>query len=145
MLNVVTGDGQTAGAALAAHPGIDKLAFTGSTAVGKLIGKAAIDNMTRISLELGGKSPVIVLDDVDPKVAASGAANAIFFNSGQVCVAGSRLYVQRKAFDAVLEGVSTIAAAMRIGSGLEPKTQLGPLVSERQLNRVSGLREDGSG
>ena len=77
--------------------------------VGKLIGKAAIDNMTRISLELGGKSPVIVLDDVDPKVAASGAANAIFFNSGQVCVAGSRLYVQRKAYDAVLEGVSSIA------------------------------------
>src|ERR1700733_14940226 len=93
-LNIVTGDGPGAGAALAAHPGIDKVAFTGSTAVGKLIGKAALDNMTRISLELGGKSPVIVLDDVDPRVAASGAANAIFFNSGQVCVAGSRLYVQ---------------------------------------------------
>jgi phenylacetaldehyde dehydrogenase len=138
VLNVVTGDGPTAGAALAAHPGIDKVAFTGSTTVGKLVGHAAIDNMTRISLELGGKSPVIVLDDVDPKVAASGAANAIFFNSGQVCVAGSRLYVQRKAYDAVLDGVSAIAAAMRIGPGLEPKTQLGPLVSEKQLRRVSG-------
>ncbi|HET9012439.1 MAG TPA: aldehyde dehydrogenase family protein, partial [Gemmatimonadaceae bacterium] len=101
-LNVITGDGPTAGAALAAHPGIDKVAFTGSTAVGKRIGQAALENMSRLSLELGGKSPVIVLDDVDPAVAASGAANAIFFNSGQVCVAGSRLYVQRKAYDAVL-------------------------------------------
>jgi len=137
-LNVITGDGPTAGAALAAHPGVDKVAFTGSTAVGKRIGQAALENMTRISLELGGKSPVIVLDDVDPAVAASGAANAIFFNSGQVCVAGSRLYVQRKAYDAVLDGVSAIAAKMRIGPGLEKGTQLGPLVSERQLQRVSG-------
>ena len=142
-LNVITGDGTSAGAALASHPGIDKVAFTGSTAVGKLIGKAALDNMTRISLELGGKSPVIVLDDVDPKVAATGAANAIFFNSGQVCVAGSRLYVQRKAYDAVLDGVSAIAAKMRIGPGLESSTQLGPLVSEKQLGRVSGYVKTG--
>jgi phenylacetaldehyde dehydrogenase len=142
-LNVITGDGVGAGAALASHPGIDKVAFTGSTAVGKLIGKAAIENMTRLSLELGGKSPVIVLDDVDPKVAASGAANAIFFNSGQVCVAGSRLYVQRRVFDAVLEGVSAIAGKMRIGPGLESGTQLGPLVSERQLRRVEGYVQTG--
>jgi phenylacetaldehyde dehydrogenase len=142
-LNVITGYGHTAGAALASHPGIDKIAFTGSTAVGKLIGRAAIDNMTRISLELGGKSPVIVLDDADPKVAASGAANAIFFNSGQVCVAGSRLYVQRRAYDAVLEGVSAIAAKMRMGPGLDPKTQLGPLVSERQLQRVAAYVKAG--
>jgi phenylacetaldehyde dehydrogenase len=142
-LNVVTGEGPTAGAALAAHPGIDKVAFTGSTAVGKLIGKAALDNMTRTSLELGGKSPVIVLDDADPKVAARGAANAIFFNSGQVCVAGSRLYVQRKAYDAVLEGVSTIAAKMRIGAGFDSSTQLGPLVSEKQLQRVAGYVRTG--
>ena len=99
--------------------------------------------MTRLSLELGGKSPVIVLDDVDPKVAASGAANAIFFNSGQVCVAGSRLYVQRRVFDAVLEGVSAIAGKMRIGPGLESGTQLGPLVSERQLRRVEGYVRTG--
>jgi phenylacetaldehyde dehydrogenase len=142
-LNVVTGDGPGAGAALAAHPGIDKVAFTGSTAVGKRIGQAALENMTRISLELGGKSPVIVLDDVDPAVAASGAANAIFFNSGQVCVAGSRLYVQRKAYDAVLDGVTAIAAKMRIGPGMEKGTQLGPLVSERQLQRVSGYVQAG--
>jgi len=142
VINIVPG-GRETGQALVAHPGVDKVAFTGSTAVGKQIGKAAIDNMTRISLELGGKSPVIVLDDVDPKVAASGAANAIFFNSGQVCVAGSRLYVQRKAYDAVMEGVVSIAAAMRIGPGLEPKTQLGPLVSERQLQRVTGYVQTG--
>jgi phenylacetaldehyde dehydrogenase len=142
-LNVVTGDGPSAGAALAAHAGIDKVAFTGSTAVGKRIGQAALENMTRVSLELGGKSPVIVLDDVDPAVAASGAANAIFFNSGQVCVAGSRLFVQRKAYDAVLDGVSAIAAKMRIGPGLEKGTQLGPLVSERQLQRVSGYVQAG--
>jgi phenylacetaldehyde dehydrogenase len=141
--NVVTGDGATAGAALAAHAGIDKIAFTGSTTVGKRVGRAALDNMTRMSLELGGKSPVIVLDDVDPVVAARGAANAIFFNSGQVCVAGSRLYVQRKAYDAVLEGVSTIAGKMRIGPGLESATQLGPLVSERQLQRVAGYVRTG--
>jgi len=143
VLNVVTGDGPAAGAALAAHPGIDKVAFTGSTAVGKRIGQAALENMTRISLELGGKSPVIVLDDVDPAVAANGAANAIFFNSGQVCVAGSRLYVQRKAYDAVLDGVTAIAAKMRIGPGMEKGTQLGPLVSERQLQRVSGYVQAG--
>jgi len=142
-VNVVTGEGPIAGAALAAHAGIDKVAFTGSTAVGKRIGQAALENMTRISLELGGKSPVIVLDDVDPAVAASGAANAIFFNSGQVCVAGSRLYVQRKVYDAVLDGVSTIAGKMRIGPGLEKGTQLGPLVSERQLDRVAGYVRTG--
>jgi len=142
-LNVVTGDGPAAGAALAAHPGIDKVAFTGSTAVGKRIGQAAIENMTRLSLELGGKSPVIVLEDVDPAVAASGAANAIFFNSGQVCVAGSRLFVQRKAYDAVLDGISAIAAKMRIGPGLDKGTQLGPLVSERQLQRVAGYVQTG--
>jgi phenylacetaldehyde dehydrogenase len=136
-LNVVTGYGHTAGAALAAHPGIDKIAFTGSTAVGKQVGHAALDNMTRMSLELGGKSPVIVLDDADVKTAARGAANAIFFNSGQVCVAGSRLYVQRRAYDAMLEAVSGIAASMRIGPGLDASTQLGPLVSEKQLTRVA--------
>jgi len=138
VVNIVTGYGESAGAALAAHKGVDKVAFTGSTIVGKRVGAAAIENMTRLSLELGGKSPVIVLDDVDPKVAASGAANAIFFNAGQVCVAGSRMYVQRRAYDAVLEGVSAIAAKMRIGPGLESSTQLGPLVSERQLTRVAG-------
>ena len=143
VLNVVTGLGHIAGAALAAHPGVDKVAFTGSTAVGKQIGKAAMENMARVSLELGGKSPVIVLDDADPKTAAFGAANAIFFNSGQVCVAGSRLYVQRSKFDAVLEGVTAIAAKMRVGPGMDPSSQLGPLVSAKQLQRVSGYLKAG--
>jgi len=142
-LNVVTGFGHVAGAALAAHPGVNKISFTGSTQVGKLIGKAAMDNMTRVSLELGGKSPVIVLDDADPKTAAAGAANAVFFNMGQVCVAGSRLYVQRGIFDAVVEGVSAAAQRLRIGPGLDPNSQLGPLVSEKQMNRVRGYIQSG--
>lgn len=143
VVNVVTGFGHTAGAALAAHPGINKMTFTGSTQVGKLIGKAAIDNMTRVSLELGGKSPVIVLDDADVKTAAAGAANAVFFNQGQVCVAGSRLYVQRKIFDAVVEGVGNVAGRMRMGPGLDPNSQIGPLVSEKQLHRVCGYIQSG--
>jgi phenylacetaldehyde dehydrogenase len=141
--SVVTGLGHVAGAALAAHPGLSKLSFTGSTQVGKLIGHAAVDNMTRLSLELGGKSPVIVLDDADPKAAAAGAANAVFFNMGQVCVAGSRLYVQKKIFDAVLEGVSAAAGRLRLGPGMDPNSQLGPLVSEKQMNRVCGYIQSG--
>ncbi|MBS0346814.1 MAG: aldehyde dehydrogenase family protein [Proteobacteria bacterium] len=146
VLNVVTGLGHTAGAALASHPGINKVAFTGSTEVGKLVGKAAMENMTRVSLELGGKSPVIVLDDVDPAVAAAGAAQAIFFNQGQVCTAGSRLYVHRSRFDAVVEQLAGIADGMKIGPGIDPSTQIGPLVSKVQQNRVldyvrSGLSE----
>ena len=136
VLNVVTGLGHTAGAALAAHPGIQKIAFTGSTEIGKLVGKAAMENMTRCSLELGGKSPVIVLDDVDPAVAAAGAAQAIFFNQGQVCTAGSRLYVHRSRFDEVVEQLSAIAAGMKMGPGIDPSTQIGPLVSKVQQNRV---------
>jgi len=143
VLNVVTGEGADAGAALAAHPGINKVAFTGSTEVGKLVGHAAVDNMTRFSLELGGKSPVIVLEDADPDTAAAGAAQAIFFNHGQVCTAGSRLFVQRKSFDRVLEKVSEAANQMRLGPGLAPDTQMGPLVSERQRDRVLGYIEKG--
>ncbi len=141
--NVVTGLGHEAGAALAGHPGINKITFTGSTQVGKLIGKAAMENMTRVSLELGGKSPVIVLEDADVKTAASGAANAVFFNMGQVCVAGSRLYVQKKIYDAVLEGVSAAASRLRMGPGLDPTSQLGPLVSEKQMHRVRGYIQSG--
>jgi len=136
VLNVVTGEGAEAGAPLAAHKGIDKLAFTGSTEVGKLVGHAAVANMTRFSLELGGKSPVIVLDGFDPEVAAEGASQAIFFNHGQVCTAGSRLFVHRKAFDSVVERVAARAKQIKLGPGLDPATQMGPLVSERQRDRV---------
>jgi phenylacetaldehyde dehydrogenase len=143
VVNIVTGYGRTAGAALAAHPAIDKIAFTGSTPTGRAIGHAALDNMTRMSLELGGKSPVIVLPDVDIDKAAEGVANAIFFNSGQVCTAGSRVYVHDKVFDRVMERVAAIAKSMKIGPGLDPSTQIGPLVSARQLDRVLGYIDAG--
>ncbi|MCB1901951.1 aldehyde dehydrogenase family protein [Cognatazoarcus halotolerans] len=143
VLNIVPGLGHTAGAALAGHPGIEKVAFTGSTEIGKLVGKAALDNMTRVSLELGGKSPVIVLDDADPAVAAAGAAQAIFFNQGQVCTAGSRLFIHKSRFDDVVEGLSGIAAGMKIGPGIDPSTQIGPLVSSVQQKRVMGYIDSG--
>ena len=143
VVNIVTGYGPTAGAALAAHPGVNKIAFTGSTEVGKHVQRAAIDNMTRVSLELGGKSPVIVLDDADPAQAAAGAAQAIFFNQGQVCTAGSRLYVQKKLFDRVVNDLANIAGKMKLGAGLDPASELGPLVSEQQMQRVCGYIKSG--
>jgi len=136
VVNVLTGYGETTGAALVKHPDVDKIAFTGSTAVGKLINKVATDTMKRVSLECGGKSPVVVLPDADPEVAVAGAAQAIFFNAGQVCAAGSRLYVHRKLFDEVVAGVGAAAAAIRLGPGLHPETQMGPLVSREQQERV---------
>ena len=143
VVNVVTGDGPTLGAALTAHPGVDKVAFTGSTSVGREIGHAAMDRMARVSLELGGKSPVIVFDDANLKAAIPGAAAAIFANQGQACTAGSRLYVQRGVYEEVLEGVVARARKMVIGAGLEKGTQLGPLVSQKQLDTVSGYVEKG--
>ncbi|WP_421866550.1 aldehyde dehydrogenase family protein [Motiliproteus sp.] len=143
VFNVVTGEGHVAGDALVKHPGVDKLTFTGSTEVGKLIGKAAMDNMTRVTLELGGKSPVIVLPDADIAQAAAGAATGIFFNSGQVCCAGSRLYVHKKVFDNTVAEIANIAQGMSLGQGLDPNVDLGPLVSRKQLDRVCGYIEDG--
>jgi phenylacetaldehyde dehydrogenase len=143
VLNVVTGFGETAGAALAAHPGVDKVAFTGSTEVGKLIVHAAADNLKKVTLELGGKSPNIVLPDADLEVAIGGAANAIFFNHGQCCSAGSRLYVQRDQFDQVAEGVAEHAAKIKVGPGLDPDTEMGPVVSDEQLRRVTGYLDAG--
>src|SRR5687767_4767933 len=132
VVNIITGYGETTGAALVAHPGVDKIAFTGSTQVGKLINKSATDTLKRVSLELGGKSPVIILPDADVNSVIGGAAQAIFFNSGQVCTAGSRLYVHRKIFDQVVEGVSAAAQSIRLGPGLDSNTQMGPLVSREQ-------------
>ena len=136
VVNILTGYGETTGAALVRHPGVDKVAFTGSIEVGKIVNKAATDTLKRVSLELGGKSPVIVLPDADVEVAAKGAAGAIFFNAGQVCAAGSRLYVHRKIFDKVVEGVGAAAKSIRLGPGLDPATQMGPLVSAEQQERV---------
>jgi phenylacetaldehyde dehydrogenase len=143
VVNIITGYGETAGAALAAHPGVDKIAFTGSTEVGKLIVKAAAHDLKHVSLELGGKSPNIILKDADLEVAIPGAANAIFFNHGQCCCAGSRLYVERSVFDQVVEGVATQARAIKLGPGLDPTTQMGPMVSTTQRDRVCGYLESG--
>lgn len=143
VLSVVPGLGQDAGAALSSHPDVDKLTFTGSTGVGKLIGKAAMEHMTRVTLELGGKSPTIVLQDANPEEAAAGAANAIFFNHGQVCCAGSRLYVQRKLFDNLVADITDIASNIRLGNGLDPQTEMGPMVSAVQQQRVHGYIEKG--
>jgi phenylacetaldehyde dehydrogenase len=143
VVNIVTGYGETAGAALAAHPHVDKIAFTGSTEVGKLIVHAAAGNLKKVSLELGGKSPNIVFQDAEIDSAIPGAANAIFFNQGQVCCAGSRLYVEDKQFDKVVDGVSQLASKIRIGPGMDSSSQMGPLVSEEQMNRVCSYLESG--
>jgi phenylacetaldehyde dehydrogenase len=143
VVNIVPGYGETAGAALAAHMDVDKIAFTGSTEVGKLIIHAAAGNLKKVSLELGGKSPNIVMDDADLETAIPGASMAIFFNQGQCCCAGSRLFVEKKIFDKVVDGISQAASKIRVRPGLDPESDLGPLVSEEQLNRVCGYLESG--
>jgi phenylacetaldehyde dehydrogenase len=143
VVNIVTGFGETAGAALAGHPGVDKVAFTGSTEVGKLIVQAAAKDLKHVSLELGGKSPNIILKDADLDVAIAGAANAIFFNHGQCCCAGSRLYVEKGIFDQVVEGLAAKARTIKLGPGLDPATEMGPMVSETQRNRVCGYLDAG--
>lgn len=143
VFNIVTGLGAEAGASLAQHCDVDKIAFTGSTATGRAILDAAKSNLKKVTLELGGKSPTVIFDDADLDLAIPGAANAIFFNGGQVCVAGSRLYVQRRIFDKVADGVAEIAKSLRLGHGLDQATQMGPLVSRRHAERVSGYIEGG--
>jgi phenylacetaldehyde dehydrogenase len=143
VVNIVAGFGETAGAALAAHPDVDKVAFTGSTEVGKLIIQAAAGNLKKVSLELGGKSPNVIMDDADLENAIPGAASAIFFNHGQCCCAGSRLYVEKNAFDKVVEGLAQSAEKIRVRPGFDPDCDMGPLVSEEQLNRVCGYLESG--
>ena len=143
VVNLLPGYGPTAGAAIARHMDVDKVAFTGSTEVGKLILQAAAGNLKKVSLELGGKSPNVVFKDADLDVAIAGAANAVFFNQGQVCCAGTRLYVESGIFDKVVEGVSKHAKKIKIGPGVEPTTEMGPLVSEEQLSRVCGYLESG--
>ncbi|HUJ94433.1 MAG TPA: aldehyde dehydrogenase family protein [Terriglobales bacterium] len=143
VVNIVPGYGETAGAALAAHPDVDKVAFTGSTEVGRLIVAAATGNLKKVSLELGGKSPNIVFADADLQCAIPGSANAIFFNQGQNCVAGSRLFVHKSIFDKVIDGVAQQTKKFHIGPGLDLSTTLGPVVSQEQFNRVCGYVESG--
>lgn len=142
VINLVTGYGGEAGAALAGHPKVDKITFTGSTATGRAILDAAKGNMKRVTLELGGKSPVIILPDADVDAAIGGAANAIFFNGGQVCVAGSRLYAHRSIFDKVIDGIATQAGEIRLGHGLDETTQMGSLISRNHATKVAQFIDD---
>jgi acyl-CoA reductase-like NAD-dependent aldehyde dehydrogenase len=142
VLNVLTGDGRT-GAALVDHPGIDKIAFTGSTEVGREIGARAGGALKRVTLELGGKSPNIILPDADLKAATAGSFQALYFNTGQACNAGSRLFVHRDQFDEVVGALAERAEKSRLGPGLDPATQLGPVVSAEQQRRVLEYIESG--
>jgi acyl-CoA reductase-like NAD-dependent aldehyde dehydrogenase len=142
VLNVITGDGET-GAALVDHPRVDKIAFTGSTAVGREIGAKAGRALKRVTLELGGKSPNIILPDADLEQAVKGAYQAIYYNSGQACNAGSRLFVHSDQYDEVMGGLVEAAGKARLGPGLDPATQLGPLISAEQRERVCGYIERG--
>jgi phenylacetaldehyde dehydrogenase len=143
VVNVLTGFGEGAGAPLAAHDGVDKIAFTGSNEVGRLIVKAAAGNLKKVSLELGGKSPAIVFPDADVEKAIAGTAGAIFFNHGQCCCAGSRLFVHERIYDRVVEGVSNIASGIKLAPGLDPSCEMGPLVSEEQFQRVTSYIQSG--
>ncbi len=143
VVNIVTGFGETAGAALAAHQDVDKVAFTGSTEVGKLLVKAAAGNLKKLSLELGGKSPNIVCHDADVAASIPGVSSAIFFNQGQCCTAGSRLFIEKAIFDEVVAGVAEYAKQIKVGPGMDLTTQMGPLVSDEQQRRVLGYLESG--
>jgi phenylacetaldehyde dehydrogenase len=144
VVNIVPGYGETAGAALASHPDVDKIAFTGSTEVGKLILNAASGNLKKVSLELGGKSPNVILQDANLETAIPGSAMAIFFNQGELCAAGSRLFAHKSVFDKVVEGVADFTRTFHIGPGLDPQTNLGPLVSKEQQERVCGYLDSGA-
>ncbi len=143
VFNIVLGDGPTVGHLLAEHPDVDKVSFTGSTQVGKSIISAAKGNLKKVSLELGGKSPVIIFDDANLEEAIIGAAQAIFSNAGQVCVAGSRLYVQDTVYDKVLDGIVEIARTLRVGPATEADWDMGPLISEKHINAVCNMIESG--
>jgi phenylacetaldehyde dehydrogenase len=139
VVNIVTGLGPEVGGPLSAHPGVDKVTFTGSTQTGRTVLEAAKGNLKRVTLELGGKSPAIIMPDADLDLAIPGAANGIFFNAGQVCVAGSRLYAHRSVYDKVVEGVAAYAQGLKLGHGLDPSTQMGPVVSQKQAERIAGF------
>ena len=143
VLNIVTGLGTEAGAALAAHPGVDKIVFTGSTATGQAIARAATGNLKRVSLELGGKSPVIVCRDADIEKAVPVAAMSVFANSGQICIAGSRLFVAREIHDEFVRRVAEFASKLRIGHGVDADTDIGPIISARQAERIEMFLQAG--
>jgi phenylacetaldehyde dehydrogenase len=144
VLNVLTGYGETAGAALAQSTNVDKVCFTGSVDVGKKIVQAATGNLKRVTLELGGKSPNVIFADTNLETAIPAAATAIFRNTGQVCCAGSRLYVEKSVFDRVVDGVAERAKSIKLGAAFNSESEIGPLMSETQLNRVRSYVQDGT-
>jgi aldehyde dehydrogenase (NAD+) len=143
VFNVITGYGETAGAALAAHPDVDKIAFTGSTEVGRLIVQAAAGNLKRLTLELGGKSPLIMFDDANLDKAIMNASLGLLAGSGQNCSCTSRIYVQRGIYDQVVEGIAGFAKMLPMGGSEDPDSVLGPLISEKQRQRVEGIVAEG--
>lgn len=143
VVNIVCGTGEAAGAALAAHADVDKIGFTGSTAVGKRIVQASLGNMKKVTLELGGKSPVIVMADADLDAAVAGIARGMFTNSGQACIAGTRIYVHTSILDTVAQRLAQIGGDQLVGDGRAADTTLGPLISSRQLQRVDDLVRSG--
>jgi len=143
VVNIVSGYGESAGAALSAHPDVDKIAFTGSSFTGQEIVRASAGNLKRVSLELGGKSPDIIFADADLEAAVPGAAMGVFGNSGQMCYAGSRVFVERPVYDEFIDRMSAFAEALVVGNSLDPQTQIGPIVSEEQLERVTGYLDVG--
>jgi phenylacetaldehyde dehydrogenase len=144
VFNVVTGEGHTAGAALTNHPDVDKIGFTGSTEVGKMIVRASADTLKKYTLELGGKSPVIIFEDADIEKTLAGVAQGVFQASGQMCVAGSRVYAHRKVYDQIVAGLSKTAKSLKLGSGFDPSIDLGPLISAKQLRHVGSLIDSAS-
>ncbi len=142
-INMVQGYGEDVGSALANHNGVDKIAFTGSTAVGKSIVRAAAGNLKKVTLELGGKSPFVVFPDANLEEAIPSAARACFFLSGQNCMAGTRLFVHEKIHDQFVEGVGNVAQAMKVGDGFEPDSLIGPLITDQQRQKVLGFVETG--
>jgi aldehyde dehydrogenase (NAD+) len=138
VVNIVTGRGEEAGIPLVAHRGVDKVAFTGSTATGQSIVQAASGNLKRLSMELGGKSPDVIFADADLDAAVPIASMGVFSSAGQMCVACSRIYVQRPVYDEFVERMAVFASGLVVGSSLDPGTQIGPVISARQLDRVSG-------
>ena len=143
VVNLVLGYGHTAGAALSAHPDVEKIAFTGSTEVGKRIVQACTGNLKRVMLELGGKSPVLIYDDADLNNAILMAAMGIFIHSGQGCICGSRVFVQRNVYDQVVEGIANLANTLQLGGPADENAMIGPLISAKQLDRVMGYIDEG--
>ncbi len=143
VVNVVTGTGAEAGARLAAHPDVNKVVFTGSTATGQTIARAGVDNLKRITLELGGKSPMIICKDADIAKAIPVAAMAVYAHSGQICIAGSRLFVAREIQDEFIQGLSEFAKSLKIGHGLDADTDLGPLINAQQTSKVEAYIASG--